>query len=76
MDKLFLQGRQEFDPKKRQAIYQKIHTLVSEDQPYTWLFYQNAYYAFNKDLRGYMFSPRGPYHYSPGMSSMYKPAMH
>jgi peptide/nickel transport system substrate-binding protein len=76
VDKLFVQGRQEFDPKKRQAIYQKIHTLVTEDQPYTWLFYQNAYYAFNKNLRGYMFSPRGPYHYSPGMSSIYKPAMH
>ncbi|MFN0022027.1 MAG: ABC transporter substrate-binding protein [Pirellulaceae bacterium] len=76
VDKLFAEGRKEFDPKKRQAIYQKIHTLVSEDQPYTWLFYQNAYYAFHKDLRGYMFSPRGPYHYSPGMSSIYKPAMH
>jgi peptide/nickel transport system substrate-binding protein len=76
VDKLFTQGRNEFDVKKRQAIYQKIHTLVAEDQPYTWLFYQNAYYAFNKELRGYMFSPRGPYHYSPGMSSIYKPAMH
>lgn len=75
VDKLFEEGRKEFDFKKRQAIYQKIHTLTAEDQPYTWLFYQNAYYGFNKSLRGYMFSPRGPFHYSPGIGSIYKPAM-
>ncbi|MGI8981124.1 MAG: ABC transporter substrate-binding protein [Pirellulaceae bacterium] len=76
VDKLFAEGRKEFDFKKRQAIYQKIHTLTAEDQPYTWLYYQNAYYAFNKSLRGYMFSPRGPYHYAPGIGSIYQPAMH
>jgi peptide/nickel transport system substrate-binding protein len=29
-------------------------------------------YAFNKSLRGYMYSPRGPFHYSPGISSIWK----
>jgi peptide/nickel transport system substrate-binding protein len=75
VDALFKAGRKEFDKEKRRAIYQKIHTLISEDQPYTWLFYQNAYYGFNKAMRGYVFSPRGPYHYSPGSSSLWKPAM-
>lgn len=73
VDKLFIAGRHEFDPDKRAEIYRKIHLLLYEDQPYTWLFFQNAYYGFNKSLRGYVFSPRGPYHYSPGFSSIWKP---
>jgi peptide/nickel transport system substrate-binding protein len=75
VDRLFAEGRKEFDKEKRRAIYQKIHTLIAEDQPYTWLFYQNSYYGFNKQMRGYMFSPRGPYHYSPGSGSLWKPAL-
>ncbi len=41
-------------------------------QPYTWLYSRNSFYAFNKQLRGYAFSPRGPYHYGPGVGAMYK----
>jgi peptide/nickel transport system substrate-binding protein len=74
VDKLFAAGRKEFDEKKREEIYGKMHLLVWEDQPYTWLFFQNAYYGFNKELRGYMFSPRGPYTYGPGFSSIYRAA--
>lgn len=74
VDQLFAEGRKEFDPQKRAAIYQQIHELIYEDQPYTWLFYRNAFYGFNKDLRGYVFSPRGPYNYGPGFSSLWKPA--
>jgi peptide/nickel transport system substrate-binding protein len=72
VDKLFDLGRKEFDRKKRGALYAKIHELTYADQPYTWLFYRNSFYAFNKQLRGYTFSPRGPYHYGPGFSSIYK----
>jgi peptide/nickel transport system substrate-binding protein len=72
VDELYKQGRLEFDRKKRGEIYGRIHTLVYEDQPYTFLYYRNAFYAFNKKLRGYNFSPRGPYHYGPGFSSIYK----
>jgi peptide/nickel transport system substrate-binding protein len=74
VDKLFTEGRKEFDVDKRAKIYQKIHQLTWDDQPYTWLYYQNSYYAFNKKLRGYVFSPRGPYHYGPGFSSIWMPA--
>jgi len=74
VDRLFVAGRRELDPARRPAIYQKIHELVWEDQPYTWLYYRNSFYGFNKSLRGYVFSPRGPYHYSPGFSSIYKTA--
>jgi peptide/nickel transport system substrate-binding protein len=74
VDKLFDEGRKEFDPEKKRKIYQRIHELSWEDQPYCWLFYQNSYYAFSKKVRGYVFSPRGPFHYSPGFSSIWMPA--
>ena len=73
VDELFSQARLEFDEEKRMAIYGEIHNLLWEDQPYTWLFWRNSFYGFNKSLRSYNFSPRGPFHYGPGMSSIYKP---
>jgi peptide/nickel transport system substrate-binding protein len=74
VDKLYEAGRKEFDEAKREEIYGRIHLMIWEDQPYTWLYFQNAYYGFNKELRGYMFSPRGPYTYGPGFSSIYREA--
>jgi peptide/nickel transport system substrate-binding protein len=71
VDELFEQGKREFDREKRAEIYGQIHTLLWEDQPYTWLFNRNSFYGFNKKLRGYNFSPRGPFHYSPGIGSIY-----
>jgi peptide/nickel transport system substrate-binding protein len=74
IDALFEKGKRELDPEKRIKIYQEIHQVLWEDQPYTWLFFRNAYYGFNKSLRGYNFSPRGPYNYGPGFDAIYKPA--
>jgi len=71
VDKLFAEGKKEFDPEKRMAIYRKIDDLLWEDQPYTWLYYRSGFFGFNKRLRGYMFSPRGPYSYSPGIDSIW-----
>lgn len=73
IDKLFEEGRREFDNEKRAKIYGKIHKILYEDQPYTWLYFRNSFYGFNKDLRGYVFSPRGPYGYGPGFNSLWKP---
>jgi peptide/nickel transport system substrate-binding protein len=73
IDALFAAGKRELDPEKRVKIYQELALKLWDDQPYTWLYYRNAFYGFNKSLRGYMFSPRGPYHYGPGFSSIYKP---
>ncbi len=72
VDKLFEDGKREFDRAKRAEIYRKIALILWEDQPYTWLYYRSSMYAFNKNLRGYMYSPRGPFHYSPGISSIWK----
>jgi peptide/nickel transport system substrate-binding protein len=74
VDRLFDAGKREFDRKKRAEIYAKIDELIYADQPCTWLFWQSSFYGFNNELRGYKFSPRGPYHYSPGFSSLWKVA--
>lgn len=71
VDKLFEAGKKEFDPEKRMAIYRQIDDILWEDQPYTWLYYRSGFFGFNKRLRGYMFSPRGPYSYSPGIDSIW-----
>ena len=76
VDRLFTAGRREFDFEKRREIYGQIHQTLWDDQPYTWLYYRNSYYAFSKQLRGYIYSPRGPYHYGPGFFSIWKPAQH
>lgn len=74
VDQLYEKGRREFDPEKRATIYQEIHNILWADQPYTWLFYRNSFYAFSKKLRGYNFSPAGPYLYTPGILSVYQAA--
>jgi peptide/nickel transport system substrate-binding protein len=74
VDELFKQGRQEFDREKRAAIYAEIGKILWEDQPNTWIFYRNAFFGFNKKLRGYNFSPRGPFSFSPGFDSVYRAA--
>lgn len=73
VDRLFVEGRREFDKAKRAEKYGRIQQILSEDQPYTWLYWRNSFYGFSRDLRGYVFSPRGPYHYSPGFGSIWKP---
>lgn len=74
VDELFLAARREFDEEKRMDLYGQIHKILWDAQPYTWLFYRNDFFAFSKKLRGYNFSPRGPYGFDPGASSIYIPA--
>jgi peptide/nickel transport system substrate-binding protein len=74
VDELFRQGMAEFDRDKRAKIYGEIHKLVFDDQPYLFLYNRSSFYGFKNNLRGYRFSPRGPFHYSPGFGSIW-PAM-
>jgi len=71
VDALFRQGKLELNQEKRAAAYAEIDDILWEDQPYTWLYTRSAFYGFNKKLRGYEFSPRGPYHYSPGFDAIW-----
>ena len=73
VDRLFAEGRRVLDRAKRAEKYARIQEILYEDQPYTWLYWRNSFYGFSKGLRGYVFSPRGPYHYSPGFSSLWMP---
>ena len=71
VDKLYDEGAKELDLQKRKAIYQQIDKLIWEDEPYTFLYYRSSLWAFNKRLRGYGFSPRGPFAYHPGFASVW-----
>jgi peptide/nickel transport system substrate-binding protein len=71
VDRLFEAGRKEFNREKRGAIYAKICEIIYRDQPCTFLYWRNSFWGFNKELRGYMFSPRNPFHYSPGFMSIW-----
>ena len=73
VDRLYAEGRRELDRGRRGEKYARIQEILYEDQPYTWLFWRNSFYGFSKNLRGYVFSARGPYHYSPGSASLWKP---
>jgi peptide/nickel transport system substrate-binding protein len=72
VDQLFEAGAAEFDPEKRGAIYGQIHQILFEDQPYLYLYWRSSFYAFNKELRGYFMSPRGPYNYGPGAGALWR----
>ena len=42
VDRLILEGRRTFDQQRRAAIYRRIHQLIYEDQPYTFLYVPDA----------------------------------
>jgi peptide/nickel transport system substrate-binding protein len=74
VDKLYKQGLREFDRQKRAAIYGRIHEILYADQPFTWLYFRNSFYGFNKKVRGVVYSSRGPHRYSPGFFSIWSAA--
>ena len=75
VDKLLDEAKLTFDRDKQNELYGKIHSIITADQPVTFLYNQSSFYGFNKQLRGYRFSPRGPFHYSPGFGSIWKAKM-
>lgn len=72
VDELFEAGKREFNFEKRREIYQRINQLIYEDQPYTFLNHRAEIWAFNKELRGYNFSPRDPFGYLMGFDAIWK----
>jgi peptide/nickel transport system substrate-binding protein len=58
-DRLWEEGRREYNQEKRKRIYWRIHELIAEDQPYTFLFVplgistlQNKFMLLEKDRMG------------------------
>lgn len=74
VDELFEKGRLEFDFEARKKIYQEIHKILYEDQPYTWINNRPILAAINKRIRGVQLSPRGIYNFDPSYSGWWVPA--
>ncbi|MFC1853416.1 peptide-binding protein [candidate division CSSED10-310 bacterium] len=69
VDKLLEAGRQEFDQKKRQKIYWKIHQLIHDDQPYTFIYCPMDKYIYSSRIKNIHISPFGIIEFFPGQLS-------
>jgi peptide/nickel transport system substrate-binding protein len=65
VDELLRLGREEFDPARRAAHYREIQKIVYDDQPYTFIWNRPTLWAFNRRIRGVVFSPRGVWNFDP-----------
>ncbi len=61
-DRLLLKGRSTFDPDKRKQIYHRLHEILSEDQPVTFLFVPDALPVLHKRFKGVEKAPIGIWH--------------
>ena len=73
VDDLFDAGVRLLDPQERAACYQRIHKLIYEDQPTTFLYHRPSLWAMSKRLRGVAFSVRGPFLFHPGIRQWWVP---
>lgn len=62
VDKLLIQGRQTFDIEKRKKIYRRIHEILAEEQPYTFLYVPDALPVLHKRFKGVEKAPIGIWH--------------
>lgn len=58
-DRLWEEGRKEYDVEKRKRIYWRLHELIAEDQPYTFLYMplglsalQRRFFLIERDAKG------------------------
>ncbi|MFC1852662.1 peptide-binding protein [candidate division CSSED10-310 bacterium] len=66
VDKLLDEGRREFNRQKRQKIYWKIHEIIHNDQPYTFVYASVEKYIMSKRIKNYKVSPFGLFDFFPG----------
>jgi peptide/nickel transport system substrate-binding protein len=52
VDRLLVEGRAVLDQGKRQTIYRRIHRLIYDDQPYTFLYVPYALSSVHKRFKG------------------------
>jgi peptide/nickel transport system substrate-binding protein len=71
VDSLLEIGRLEFDREKRREIYHRVHRLIHEDQPYTFVNSVPEKRLFNKRIGGIVVSPDGPFDFYPGAAYWY-----
>jgi peptide/nickel transport system substrate-binding protein len=59
VDRLLLKGRRTFDQEKRQKVYYRIHEILAEEEPYTFLFVPDALPIVHARFRGIVPAPAG-----------------
>lgn len=67
VDELFDLGRKEFDFEKRREIYQEIHKLTYEDQPYIFVYNRGTFWGIQQRIRGVNTGPRGVFSFDPSV---------
>jgi len=75
VDRLFAEGRRERDRERRAEIYGRIHDILAEDQPCTWLVWQQDLRGIARRIADDVFDLRGAAHWSPGLSGIWKPEL-
>ncbi len=62
VDRLLLEGRRTFDLEKRKKIYHRIHEILAEEQPCTFLYVPDALPILHKRFKGVERAPIGIWH--------------
>ena len=62
VDRLLTEGRRTFDMEERKRIYRRVHALLAEDQPYTFLFVPDSLPILHKRFKGVEQTPIGIFH--------------
>jgi peptide/nickel transport system substrate-binding protein len=57
-DRLMDQARTELDMSKRKELYWRLHEIIADDQPYTWVVQNSAKWGLNRRVHGVV-SSRG-----------------
>lgn len=62
VDNLIEKARETLNREDRKKLYWKVHELIAEDQPYTFLYAPDAIIAVNKRIKGIESAPAGIWH--------------
>jgi len=59
VDELLIEGRQTFDIEKRKKIYHRIHEILADELPYTFLYVPDSLSALDRRFKGVKVEPAG-----------------
>lgn len=62
VDKLLIEGRRTFDKEKRKKIYHRIHEILADEQPHTFLYVPDSLPAIHRRFKGIEKAPLGIWH--------------
>ncbi|MGB9823088.1 peptide-binding protein [Thermodesulfovibrio sp.] len=62
VDHLIEKARETLDRQERKKLYWRIHELITDDQPYTFLYVPDTIIAVNKRIKGIEPAPAGIWH--------------